>query len=105
VKKEDERIDYHEMRSLPPNTSQRDRRRRKRLFAASLISSALPKPRNRWRPLFCGHGAHRGLVAAGLHPSPVPHADIVSTTTHKTLRGPRGGLVLCKAAFARNWTN
>src|SRR5436189_177911 len=42
-----------------------------------------------------------GLVAAGVHPSPVPHADIVSTTTHKTLRGPRGGLVLCKAAFAK----
>src|SRR5260370_24798391 len=42
-----------------------------------------------------------GLIAAGLHPSPVPHADIVSTTTHKTLRGPRGGLVLCKAAFAK----
>jgi glycine hydroxymethyltransferase len=42
-----------------------------------------------------------GLVAAGLHPSPVPHADIVSTTTHKTLRGPRGGLVLCRSAFAK----
>jgi glycine hydroxymethyltransferase len=42
-----------------------------------------------------------GLVAAGVHPSPVPHADIVSTTTHKTLRGPRGGLVLCKAALAK----
>ncbi|HVO57688.1 MAG TPA: serine hydroxymethyltransferase [Dongiaceae bacterium] len=42
-----------------------------------------------------------GLVAAGVHPSPVPHADFVSTTTHKTLRGPRGGLVLCKAALAK----
>lgn len=42
-----------------------------------------------------------GLVAAGIHPSPVPHADIVSTTTHKTLRGPRAGLVLCRAAFAK----
>src|SRR5712675_1860641 len=42
-----------------------------------------------------------GLVAGGMHPSPVPHADFVSTTTHKTLRGPRGGLVLCKTAFAK----
>lgn len=42
-----------------------------------------------------------GLVAAGLHPSPVPHADFVSTTTHKTLRGPRGGLILCKAAHKK----
>lgn len=42
-----------------------------------------------------------GLVAAGMHPSPVPHADFVSTTTHKTLRGPRGGLVLCKSQYAK----
>ena len=42
-----------------------------------------------------------GLVAAGLHPNPVPHADIVTTTTHKTLRGPRAGLILCKEAHAK----
>jgi len=42
-----------------------------------------------------------GLVAAGLHPSPIPHADFVTTTTHKTLRGPRGGLILCREQYAK----
>lgn len=42
-----------------------------------------------------------GLVAAGLHPSPIPHCEFVTTTTHKTLRGPRGGLILCREEFAK----
>jgi len=43
-----------------------------------------------------------GLIATGLHPSPIPHAEIVTTTTHKTLRGPRGGMILCKEAHAKS---
>ena len=51
--------------------------------------------------LFIVDMAHiAGLVAAGLHPSPFPHADIFTTTTHKTLRGPRGGVIMCKEEFA-----
>ena len=53
--------------------------------------------------LFMVDMAHiAGLVAAGLHPSPVPYADFVTSTTHKTLRGPRGGLVLCKEKYAKD---
>jgi len=52
--------------------------------------------------LFMVDMAHiAGLVAAGLHPNPVPHAHFVTTTTHKTLRGPRGGMILCKKAWAQ----
>ncbi len=51
--------------------------------------------------LLCDIAHIAGLVVGGVHPSPVPHADVVSTTTHKTLRGPRGGLLLCREAHAK----
>ena len=51
--------------------------------------------------LFVDMAHFAGLVAAGLHPNPVPYAEFVTTTTHKTLRGPRGGMILCRAEFAK----
>src|ERR671915_36781 len=51
--------------------------------------------------LFTDMAHFAGLVAAGVHPSPVPHSDVVSTTTHKTLRGPRGGMILCREEYAK----
>ncbi|MDA2914844.1 serine hydroxymethyltransferase, partial [Acidobacteriia bacterium AH_259_A11_L15] len=52
-------------------------------------------------PLMMDMAHIAGLVAAGVHPSPVPHAEFVTTTTHKTLRGPRAGLILCQEQFAK----
>ena len=53
--------------------------------------------------LFVDMAHYAGLVAGGEHNDPVPVADFVTTTTHKTLRGPRGGLVLCKKKYAKNF--
>jgi glycine hydroxymethyltransferase len=53
-------------------------------------------------PLMVDMAHIAGLVAAGVHPSPVPHAEFVTTTTHKTLRGPRGGMVLCRGQYAKD---
>ena len=102
VRKEDERIDYEEIEKLA-----HERKPKMIVAGASAYSriidfERIAKVAKAVDALFFVDMAHiAGLVAAGVHPSPVPHADIVSTTTHKTLRGPRGGMVLCKAAFAK----
>lgn len=101
VRKDDETIDYEDVRRVAL-------KERPKLIVAG--ASAYPRVIDfkKFREIADEVGAYlmvdmahiAGLVAAGLHPSPVPYADFVTTTTHKTLRGPRGGLVLCKKEYA-----
>jgi len=102
VSKETETIDYAELARLAG-----EHKPKMIVAGASAYSRIIDFPRmaeiaRSVGALFFVDMAHiAGLVAGGMHPSPVPHADFVSTTTHKTLRGPRGGLVMCKAQFAK----
>ena len=102
VRQSDERIDYDEVERLA-----HEHKPRMIVVGASAYPRRIDFPRIRQVATDVGalvmtDMAHiAGLVAAGLHPSPVPHSDFVTTTTHKTLRGPRGGLVLCRAEFAK----
>jgi glycine hydroxymethyltransferase len=103
VTKETERIDYDQIDRLA-----QEHQPKMIVAGASAYSRVIDFPRiakaaQAVNALFFVDMAHiAGLVAAGVHPSPVPHADFVSTTTHKTLRGPRGGLVLCREKFAKH---
>jgi glycine hydroxymethyltransferase len=103
VSKETEAIDYDELDRLA-----REHKPKMIVAGASAYSRIIDFARmaetaRAVNALFFVDMAHiAGLVAAGVHPSPVPHADFVSTTTHKTLRGPRGGLVLCREKFAKD---
>jgi glycine hydroxymethyltransferase len=95
-------IDYDEILRLA-----REHRPRMMVIGASAYSRTLDF--KRFSEIAAEVGAHTmadiahvaGLVAAGLHPNPVPHCDFVTTTTHKTLRGPRGGMVMCREPFAK----
>ena len=99
VDKETERIDYDELERLA-----KEHQPKLIVGGASAYSRVIDFERmahiaksvGAYRMIDMAHIA--GLVAAGLHPSPVPYADVVTTTTHKTLRGPRGGLILCRDA-------
>jgi len=103
VKKDDELIDYDEMERLAE-----EHKPRMIICGASAYSRIIDFKRireicDRSGSLMMADIAHiAGLVVTGLHPSPVPYADFVTTTTHKTLRGPRAGLVLCKEQYAKD---
>ncbi|MCC7008690.1 MAG: serine hydroxymethyltransferase [Acidobacteria bacterium] len=103
VRADDERLDYDELDRLA-----REHRPKLIVVGASAYPRQIDFARIRQTANAAGalvmtDMAHiAGLVAAGEHPSPVPHSDFVTTTTHKTLRGPRGGMVLCRAEFAKD---
>jgi len=103
VRKEDERIDYDELERLA-----HEHKPKMIMVGASAYPRVIDFARIATVATAVGAAvvtdmAHiAGLVAAGVHPSPVPHSDFVTTTTHKTLRGPRGGMVLCQAKYAKD---
>jgi glycine/serine hydroxymethyltransferase len=102
VSKEDERIDYNQLAKMAHEHKPK---------MITVGASAYPRiidfermgqiAREVGAFLLADIAHIAGMVAAGIHPSPVPHADFVTTTTHKTLRGPRGGLILCKEKYAK----
>jgi len=103
VRKDDERIDYEEFEKLA------EQHQPKMIIVGA---SAYPRVIDFARmgavakrvgsPLMVDMAHIAGLVAGGVHPSPVPHAEFVTTTTHKTLRGPRGGMVMCQEKYAKD---
>ena len=103
VRKDDERIDYEELERLA-------RQHTPKMIMVG--ASAYPRVIDFARigavasavgaPMVVDMAHIAGLVAGGVHPSPVPHADFVTSTTHKTLRGPRGGLILCREQYAKD---
>ena len=94
-------IDYDEVRKLAFKHRPRMIVAGASAYPRTIDFEAMASIANDVGALFFVDMAHiAGLVAAGLHPNPVPHAHFVTTTTHKTLRGPRGGLILCKQAWA-----
>ena len=102
VRRDTEQIDYSEIEELAHQNKPKMIVAGASAYPRIIDFERMAKIAKSVDALFFVDMAHiAGLVAAGVHPSPVPHADVVSTTTHKTLRGPRGGLVLCRSAFAK----
>src|SRR5438067_789016 len=102
VRKDDERIDYEELDRLAD-----DHKPKMIMVGASAYPRVIDFARIRatadrvGAPVVTDMAHIAGLVAGGVHPSPIPHSDFVTTTTHKTLRGPRSGMVLCREQYAK----
>ena len=102
VRKEDELLDYEEAENLVAQ-------HKPKMILAGASNYSRVFDWERFKAMADSVGAYfatdiahyAGLIAAGLYPSPIPHADFVTTTTHKTLRGPRGGMILCREAHAK----
>jgi glycine hydroxymethyltransferase len=103
VRKDDERIDYDEFERLA-----HEHKPKMIIVGASAYPRIFDFERlgqvakDVGTPMVTDMAHFAGLVAAGIHPSPVPHSDVVTTTTHKTLRGPRGGMILCRSQYAKD---
>ena len=103
VRKDDERIDYEELERLA-----REHKPKMIMVGASAYPRVIDFARiakvakDVGAPMVVDMAHIAGLVAGGVHPSPVPHADFVTTTTHKTLRGPRAGMVMCREQYAKD---
>jgi glycine hydroxymethyltransferase len=103
VRKDDERIDYEELERLA-----HEHRPKMIMVGASAYPRVIDFPRiakvarDVGAPMVVDMAHIAGLVAGGVHPSPVPHADFVTSTTHKTLRGPRAGLIMCREQYAKD---
>jgi glycine hydroxymethyltransferase len=103
VRRDDERIDYEELERLA-----HEHRPKMIIVGASAYPRVIDFERigrigrDVAAPVVTDMAHIAGLVAANVHPSPVPHSDVVTTTTHKTLRGPRGGLILSRARYAKD---
>jgi glycine hydroxymethyltransferase len=103
VSRDDERIDYDEVERLAhehkPKMIMVGASAYPRVFDFERIAKV---GRDVGAPVVTDMAHFAGLVAAKLHPNPIPHSDFVTTTTHKTLRGPRGGMVLCRSQYAKD---
>src|SRR6187551_426419 len=103
VRKDDERIDYEELERLAyqhkPQMIMVGASAYPRVIDFARIATVA---KNVGAPMVVDMAHIAGLIAAGEHPSPVPHAEFVTSTTHKTLRGPRSGMILCREVFAKD---